>query len=160
MPYTKDKPMSADTYADHIGPRKFTRQLLVIVACVAIIVLVVELVTSGFSQSRSVVLVLALLVICAYVSRRLVHTERRIDHEWHRFRGNIMWVESPMQRTDQHASSAKWVPIHFEGDKGKTYVPLGQYMAHARWLKDGTRNVLIVRRSLKVGSPDYEGYLR
>lgn len=95
------------------------------------------------------------LVLAIVIYNWLENGECKVNNQWHLFRGTIVTVG--MDGLIKIKEESKWMPVTFRGDKAYTGFAGDEYRANKGVLREGSTDVLIVRRSTTFGSNAYEG---
>lgn len=161
MAYTKERPMSVDRFKDKTAYKQDARFIMLWVAFGILgymtIWSVTALVVPVPDLWRAWLLALGALSVIVLVSYLLIKAEWRVNHEWHLYRGDIEAVGEMMTEKQSDGSTISWHPVRFAGDQADTRFTPADFAMRTSSLQPGKHNVLVVRRTIAVGSETYEG---
>lgn len=161
MAYTKERPMSVDCFKDKTIYKQDARFIMLWVgigivgfmtawSITALIVPVPDL-------WRTWLLALGALGVIGIASYLLTKAQQRVHHEWHLYRGDIEAVGEIVTEKQPDGSTISWYPVRFAGDQADTRFTPEDFAARADSLQPCKHNVLVVRRTIVVDLPTYEG---
>lgn len=164
MEYTPQRPMSIDQFKARTAYKHDACVIMAWVAVIAVLFAVLESIRALFVPIADLgqlwITVGVLVIVVTVVSRLLYQAIWQIDHKWHLYRGEVEMVGTLIVAQDADGATLSYYPVFFVGDEGATHFSPEDYARQADALQPGKRNVLVVRRSVTLGSPIYEAAAR
>lgn len=164
MEYTPQRPMSIDQFKARTAYKYDARRILVFGALGALLLGCVRSCSALFTPDPSlgstwliIAVSIGAMIVCLHILDRSL---LRVDHQWHYYRGEVEAVGELVTAQDAGGAAVSYYPVYFAGDKGETRFSPEDYARQADALQPGKCNVLVVRRSMVLGSPVYEAAAR